>query len=63
MAAGDKKPSTEDALEQQALAIGERLMQMHSFMQIRTVDVVDGVALVDRVGVGSFSYQHNSTAE
>jgi len=62
MAAGDKKPSTEDALEQEARAIGERLLTMHPFMQIRKVDVVDGVALVDRVGVGSFSYPKNSKA-
>lgn len=54
MSTDNEKPST-DETEQEALAIGERLMTMHPFMQIVQVDVVDGVALVDRVGVGSFS--------
>lgn len=62
MSAGNEKPSTTDALELRAMAIGERLMNLHPFMQIKQVDVVDGVALVDRVDVGLFSYSQSSTA-
>lgn len=61
MNAGKEKPSTTD--EQVALAIGERLMNLHPAMQIKQVDVVDGVVLVGRVDVGSTSYIQNSTAE
>ncbi len=59
---GNKKPST-DEIEHKALAIGERLMNLHPAMQIKQVDVVDGVVLVGRVDVGSTSYIQNSTAE
>lgn len=63
MSADNEKPSTTDALELRAMAIGERLMRLHPYMQIKQVDVVDGVALVDRVGVGSFSsYLQNNEA-
>lgn len=59
-----EKPSTTDALELRAMAIGERLMRLHPSMQIKQVDVVDGVVLVDRVDVGSFSScSQNSTAK
>jgi hypothetical protein len=56
-----EKPST--TVEQLAHSIGERLMRLHPAMQIKQVDVVDGVVLVGRVGVGSISCSHNSTAE
>lgn len=56
-----EKPSTTDALELRAMAIGERLMRLHPSMQIKQVD---GVVLVDRVDVGSFSScSQNSTAK
>jgi hypothetical protein len=62
MNAGKEKPSTTD--EQVALAIGERLLNLHPFMQIKHVDVIDdGVVLVERVGVGLFSYSQNSIAK
>jgi hypothetical protein len=48
MSADKKTPST-DEIEQEARAIGERLMERHRFMQVRKVDVIDGVALVERV--------------
>jgi hypothetical protein len=61
MNADKEKPSTTD--EQVALAIGERLMNLHPAMQIKQVDVVDGVVLVGRVDVGSFSsYLQNNKA-
>lgn len=45
----NKKPSA-DAIEQLALAIGERLVALHPFMRIKRVDVIDdGVVLVERV--------------
>lgn len=50
MMTNNKKPLT-DVVEQKARAIGERLMKMHAFMDIRRVEVIeDGVVLVDRVG-------------
>jgi hypothetical protein len=62
MNAGNEKPST-DEIEQKALAIGERLVKTHPAMQIKQVDVVDGVVLVGRVGVGLFSsYLQNNKA-
>lgn len=57
-----QKPPADD-LEEKAKAIGKRLMERHPFMQIRQVDVVEGVALVDRVDLGSFPCVENSTAE
>jgi len=59
MDTGKQKPPAVDALELLARAIGERLMKMHSFMRIRNVDVVDGVALVDRVAL--FPCEEDST--
>jgi hypothetical protein len=56
----NEKPST--TVEQLALSIGERLMNLHPIMQIKQVDVIDGVVLVDRVDVGSFSCSQSSTA-
>lgn len=58
----NKKPLTTDEHELRALAIGERLMKMHDHMNIKHVDVIDGVVLVDRVGVGLFPCSQNSTA-
>lgn len=65
MNTGKKTPSnTTDELLKRALAIGERLMNLHPFMQIKHVDVIDdGVVLVDRVGMGSVSCSQSSTAE
>ncbi len=54
-----KKPLTDD-LEEKAKAIGERLMKLHPFMQIKQVDVVEGVVLVERVGLGSYPCTQNS---
>lgn len=48
----NKKPSADgglDLLELLARAIGERLMNLHPFMRLRKVDVVEGVVLVERV--------------
>lgn len=58
----NEKPLTTDEHELRALAIGERLMKMHSHMNIKHVDVIDGVVLVDRVGLGSYPCSQNSTA-
>lgn len=55
-----KKTLTTDALELLACAIGERLMKLHPFMQIKQVDVVDGVVLVERVGLGSYPCSQDS---
>lgn len=60
MDADKKTPLTTDALEERAKAIGKRLMERHSFMQIKQVDVVDGVVLVDRVDLGSFPCSQDS---
>ena len=49
MSTDNEKPST-DETEQKALAIGERLMTMHPFMQIGQVDVGDGGGLGGRGG-------------
>jgi len=56
-----QKPLKADDVEEKAKAIGERLMKLHPFMNIKQVDVVDGVALVERVGLGSFPCSEIST--
>ncbi len=49
-----------DNLEEKAKAIGKRLMELHPFMQIKQVEVIDGVVLVERVGLGSYPCTQDS---